>query len=191
MLTLVLGGRRSGKSLWAENEALKLPAQKRLYLATAKGLEENGLPDASMQARIEAHRARRGPDWQTLEEPLYLVQRLEQEAEFDVLLLDCVSVWLSNLMLAGLSDEAVLKAGDNLARFLAQRAKGDLPRGQSTATPCPKQIFVVSNEVGLGVAPATELGNRFCDLAGSLNQCLARAAQRVVFIAAGLPLALK
>lgn len=196
MLTLILGGRRSGKSLWAENEALSLPCQRRLYLATASGLGADGSIDASMQARIAAHRARRGPDWLTLEEPLHLLRRLKQEAAFDLLFVDCVSVWLSNLMLQGFTDTAILDEVEALTVFLEQlsqrdQAGGILSQGDCCKTNVACPVFLISNEVGLGVASSTALGNRFCDLAGLANQRLARAAHRVIFVAAGLPLVLK
>ncbi len=195
MFTLVLGGRRSGKSVWAENKALALLQSlsggcgKMLYIATAPP----PLPgDNAMQARINEHQERRktqaGPGcaWITLEEPLNLLACLQRQfgegtassttKGYDLVLIDCISLWLFNLMQENRSDFYILQRVEELAGFLSGLA---LPS------------FVISNEVGLGVAPTTELGNRFCDLAGRVNQLLAKKARQVVFVAAGLPLYLK
>ena len=166
-VTLVLGGARSGKSLHAEGLVESQPGAC-IYLATS----EPG--DAEMAARIREHQARRGPRWQTLEEPLDLVGALARSATAEgAVLVDCLTLWLSNLMGAerDLADESA-------------RLVGAL---EGLAGP----VVFVSNEVGLGVHPANALARRFVDHAGSLHQALAEAAQSVVFVTAGLPLQLK
>jgi len=165
-LTLVLGGARSGKSRYAESLIAARGA--RLYLATA----EPG--DAEMAARIAAHRARRGTGWTTVEAPLALVDALARHARADrPILVDCLTLWLSNLMLAGRDLEA---EGRALVAALAGLAG---------------PVVLVANEVGYGIVPDNALARRFRDAAGQLNQAVAAACQRVVLVAAGLPLVLK
>jgi len=166
-LVFVLGGARSGKSQYAENliASAGLPA---LYIATAEAR------DGEMQARIAAHRARRGTRWTTIEEPLELVNCLLGAAEREPpILVDCLTLWLANLM------GAERDIGFEIERLLAA-----LPRLRAP-------VIMVTNEVGLGVVPENELARRFRDHAGQLNQRIAALSDRVVFMAAGLPLALK
>ena len=164
-LTLVLGGARSGKSRCAENLIATLPPPW-LYVATAEAGDEE------MAARISAHRARRGPDWRTIEAPRHLVAALEK-VETTPVLVDCLTLWLSNLMLAGIDLEAETT---HLENALA-------------AATAP--VVLVSNEVGSGIVPDHPLGRKFRDLQGVLNQRIAARADRVVLMVAGLPLALK
>jgi len=165
-VTLVLGGARSGKSAYAE--ALVEAVGRGLYLATAEG------GDAEMAERIRRHRQRRGQSWVTVEEPLDLAGALKRHAAPDrPILVDCLTLWLSNVMAAGRDPE-----GEAVA----------LADGISTLV---GPVVLVSNEVGLGLVPETPLGRAFRDHAGRLNQTIARKADRVVFIAAGLPLILK
>lgn len=166
-LTLVLGGARSGKSLWAEDFVLG-HAEHAIYLAT--GTAE----DAEMSQRILDHRARRGAQWTTIEEPLDLptiLARLD-DAKSPVLI-DCLTLWLANLMAAG--------------RDLA----GETTRLLGAIGARPNACVAVSNEVGLGIVPNNALARAFRDAAGRMNQTVAAAAEKVVFVAAGLPLALK
>jgi adenosylcobinamide kinase / adenosylcobinamide-phosphate guanylyltransferase len=165
--TLVLGGARSGKSRYAER-LVEAAAAGGTYCATAEAR------DAEMAARIARHQARRGPFWRTVEEPLALAAAIAAEAAPDrPLLIDCLTLWLSNLMLAGRPVEA-----ETEALVAALR----LARGP---------VVMVANEVGMGLVPQTPLGRRFRDAAGRLNQEVAATADRVVFVAAGLPLLLK
>ncbi len=165
-VTLVLGGARSGKSAYAE--ALIGSRTQAIYLATAEA------GDAEMQARIVTHQARRGSSWTTLEEPLELATVLVRATtEGRPVLVDCLTLWLSNLMLANRPIDAATDA------LLVALPRLGAP------------VVFVSNEVGLGIVPDNPLGRTFRDAAGRLNQAVARAADRVVFIAAGLPLVLK
>jgi adenosylcobinamide kinase/adenosylcobinamide-phosphate guanylyltransferase len=165
--TLVLGGARSGKSAFAE-KLIGASGLKPVYLATATA------GDDEMSARIAHHRARRAEGWTTIEEPLALTEALSRQAALGrAVLVDCLTLWLSNLMLAERDPERESRA---LAGFL-----------QAT----PHLIILVSNEVGLGLVPETPLGRRFRDAQGRLNQVVAAAVANVVFIAAGLPLWLK
>ena len=164
---LVLGGARSGKSAYAQSLA-ETCASERLYLATAAAGDEE------MAARIARHRADRGQGWTTLEEPLEVASALAAEARPGrVVVVDCLTLWLSNLMLAGREPAAAI-AG-------LARAIGDL------AGP----VILVSNEVGLGIVPEHRLGREFRDWQGRANREIAQACDAAVFIAAGLPVQLK
>ena len=164
---LVLGGARSGKSAYAERLVAESGLD-RVYVATG----EPG--DSEMAERIAHHRSRRGGSWRTIEEPTRLEEVLQGEAgEGRAVLVDCLTLWLSNLLLAG----ADVEARSRRLSMLMSRLPG--------------LLVLVSNEVGLGVVPDTPLGRRFRDVQGRLNQAVAQAADRVVFVAAGLPLVLK
>jgi adenosylcobinamide kinase / adenosylcobinamide-phosphate guanylyltransferase len=166
-VTLVLGGARSGKSRYAEC-VVEGAAACGTYCATAEA------GDAEMAQRIAVHRARRRSFWHTIEEPLALAPVIAAEASpARPLLIDCLTLWLSNLMLAERPIE-----GETEALCAALRL---------AAGP----VMLVANEVGMGLVPETPLGRRFRDAAGHLNQQIAALADRVVFVAAGLPLALK
>ncbi len=167
VLTLVLGGARSGKSAYAERLAECTPAPW-TYIATAEA------GDGEMTARIRDHQSRRGPDWTTIEAPLDLGDALEAvPADCGAVLIDCLTLWLSNLMAV---DADIDAAGEELVQTLSAVAQ---------------PVVLVSNEVGLGIVPDNALARDFRDHAGRLNQRLAQAAGFVVFIAAGLPLYLK
>ena len=168
-LMLILGGARSGKSRYAEGLIAALPPVWNppwIYVATA----EPG--DEEMRARIAAHRARRGPSWQTVEAPQELAEAviLAQPAP---VLVDCLTLWLSNLMLIDADIEAETVR---------------LERALEAAT---APVVLVSNEVGSGIVPEHPLGRSFRDLQGALNQRIAARADRVVLMVAGLPLAVK
>jgi adenosylcobinamide kinase / adenosylcobinamide-phosphate guanylyltransferase len=171
-LALVLGGARSGKSRHAE-AMIEGAAASAIYLATAEARDDE------MKERIRRHRERRaaspsGTRWETVEEPLDLVARLAETAHPErPILVDCLTLWLSNLMLAGLDVAAETR-----------RLIEALPR---LAGP----IALVANEVGLGIVPENALAREFRDRAGELNQALAAIAGRVVLMTAGLPLLLK
>jgi adenosylcobinamide kinase/adenosylcobinamide-phosphate guanylyltransferase len=165
-LTFVLGGARSGKSAHAE-ALIEMQPSPWLYLATAQAF------DGEMEQRIAAHRARRGNDWQTIDAPHDLAGALNATADGVPLLLDCLTLWLSNRMLAEADVEG---ESAELAEVLSQ------PRGP---------WIVVSNEVGLGIVPDNALARQFRDAAGRLNQQVAAVADEVVFMVAGLPMKVK
>ncbi|MBL8895683.1 MAG: bifunctional adenosylcobinamide kinase/adenosylcobinamide-phosphate guanylyltransferase [Rhizobiales bacterium] len=164
---LVLGGARSGKSAYAEARAQACLGDK-LYIATAEAT------DAEMAERIRHHQERRGAGWRTLEAPLDLADTLRQHDASDrVVLIDCVTVWINNLMF---HDRAIEPAVAELCAALAD------VRGQ---------VVIVSNEVGFGIVPENALARRFRDLAGRTNQAIAAVADEVVLVVAGLPLTVK
>lgn len=164
---LLLGGARSGKSRRALELALDA-GTKPVFIATAEAL------DAEMSDRIAKHKDERGAQWSTIEAPLDIVKAIGAAAQVgDVCLVDCLTLWLSNLM------HHQLDVSDETERLC------DL----IIATPIP--IILVSNEVGMGLVPETPLGRAFRDEQGRLNQAVARVCDRVEFVAAGLPLTLK
>jgi adenosylcobinamide kinase / adenosylcobinamide-phosphate guanylyltransferase len=168
MKTLILGGVRSGKSRLAEEMAAASGAVS--YLATAAA------GDAEMRARIAAHQARRPPDWHSHEEPIELAQALRQQARADAcLLVDCLSLWVTNLLLAA-DPASVEREIDALLEFLPV---------------CPGELILVSTESNLGVVPLGELSRRYCDRLGLLHQEVARRCERVILTVAGLPHYLK
>lgn len=169
MHTLILGGARSGKSALAERLATQSGCDV-IYIATSQP------GDDEMATRIAHHRARRPAHWGCVEEPLALADTLRLHARDDrILLVDCLTLWLSNLL--GEADPA---------RFIAER-----DALLATLPTLPGKVLLVSNEVGLGVVPMGELARRFVDEAGRLHQALAAQCDRVLFVAAGLPLTLK
>ena len=161
----MLGGARSGKSRYAESLVTALPPPW-LYVATAEA------GDSEMVARVAAHQARRGPSWTTIETPRNVAETLGTHADTPTLV-DGLTLWLSNVMLADADVDAEIEQLDEaLARAAAP-------------------IVLVANEVGFGIVPDSALGRRFRDLQGLLNQRIAARADRVVLVVAGLPLTLK
>lgn len=165
-LTLVLGGAASGKTAWAERLVLGSGCDP-VYLATAQAW------DLEMQDKIDRHRKQRGERWHTVEAPLDPVPALTMAGNGQAVLLDCATLWLSNIMLAERDPETQT---DGLLRALAL---------------CPAPVVVVSNEVGAGIVPDNALARRFRQAQGELNQKLAAEAGLVVAVMAGLPLVLK
>lgn len=166
LLTLVLGGARSGKSRYAESLITALPSPW-IYVATAEAR------DAEMADRIAAHRVRRKAGWQTIEAPNDLAGALASAPKGAPILVDCLTLWLSNRMLAEVDIDAEVS-----------RLEDAMARHAGTAV-------LVANEVGFGIVPDNALARRFRDLQGSLNQRLAARADHVVLVVAGLPLIVK
>lgn len=172
MITLVLGGARSGKSRYSEqlgHDWLKAnPNGERLYIATCQAFDDE------MSNRIDKHKEQRGDNWTTIEEPFQLSDCLTRDARKPrFVLVDCLTLWLTNHLLA---ENAIDQKISDLCNALS-KADGD--------------IVLVSNEVGLGIVPENKLARQFRDHAGICNQRVAEIADRVVFIAAGLPLVMK
>ncbi|MCK1715392.1 MULTISPECIES: bifunctional adenosylcobinamide kinase/adenosylcobinamide-phosphate guanylyltransferase [unclassified Bradyrhizobium] len=163
---LITGGARSGKSKRAEARARAFPGRP-VYVATAEAL------DAEMEERIATHRARRGTDWIEREVPLNLAQALVATDGGGARLVDCLTLWLSNL----------LHAERDWEREVTELA-GALPRFKSP-------VVFVTNEVGLGIVPDNALARSFRDAAGIMNQIIADVADEVEFVVAGLPMRLK
>ena len=165
-LTLVLGGARSGKSRHAEALIEALPAPW-AYIATAQAYDDE------MRARIAEHRARRSQDWLTIDAPLTLPEAIRAIPAGQPVLVDCLTLWLTNIMLA---EHDIPAASRDLVEACVR----------STAP-----VVLVSNEVGLGIVPDNALARRFRDDAGRLNQKVAAAADEVLFMVSGLPMKVK
>lgn len=185
MRELILGGARSGKSLLAEKraqESAEIRGLNVIYLATAQAL------DSEMARRVAHHRARRPTEWGCVEETLHLPQRLRELAAPDTcLLVDCLTLWLSNLLFAGQAASQA-EAGEAI----------DCPlfREQTTALidtlpQLPGHVILVSNEVGWGIVPMHPVSRLFADEQGRLNQRVAAVCDQVTLVAAGLPVTLK
>lgn len=169
--TLIIGGARSGKSAFALKRG-KAFGGRRIFVATARST------DAEMETRIRMHKSQRGAEWETREEPLDLVSLLSSlPANTDVVVVDCITLFLSNLMVEKrYSESDLMREMDLLGSALGK---------------CPFPVIAVTNEVGTGLVPADVLGRRFRDISGMVNQHLAREAEEVFLMAAGIPLCIK
>ncbi|MDA8079633.1 MAG: bifunctional adenosylcobinamide kinase/adenosylcobinamide-phosphate guanylyltransferase [Nitrospiraceae bacterium] len=168
-IVFVTGGARSGKSSFALRQAEGMPGRK-AFIATAEAVDDE------MEDRIRRHREERSGEWKTFEEPRHIAAALRRAAEsHDVIIIDCLTIWLSNMLCAG-SD-----IGEKTADLTAA-----LQEARHTAS-----VFIVSNEVGMGIVPAHELARRFRDEAGRLNREIAEIADAVYLTVSGLPVKLK
>jgi adenosyl cobinamide kinase/adenosyl cobinamide phosphate guanylyltransferase len=164
VLTLILGGARSGKS----TRALSLAEGRVLFVATAEALDEE------MAARIAAHKAERPAEWDTLEEPREMARELRARGdEYDIIVIDCLTLWVGNL----------IEGGGTPAEWVAPLLAA-YRTGRS-------DWVVISNEVGLGLVPDNPLGRRYRDALGTVNQLVAEAADRVTLMVAGIPVPIK
>jgi len=166
-----IGGCRSGKSRQALEMADGFPGNKRVFIATC-------IPrDDEMHQRVEQHQRQRSRNWQTVEAPIHLPQAIvERSRQADVLLVDCLTLWISNLML---ETEPDAKIPDQVNRLIQAFESADCP------------VMLVSNEVGSGIVPENKLARRFRDLVGAANQAVAEHADRVVWMVAGIPVSIK
>jgi len=170
-IVFITGGARSGKSSFALKEASSVPGRK-VFIATAEAV------DLEMKERIERHRTDRGTGWETYEEPLHVSKAIEETSHtYDVLVLDCLTIWLSNVMWA---DSDVHREIENLISSIKKFSCS------SSAT-----LFIVSNEVGMGIVPVNEMARKFRDLAGTLNQKVAEVSGEVYWTVAGIPVKIK
>jgi adenosylcobinamide kinase/adenosylcobinamide-phosphate guanylyltransferase len=178
--TLILGGARSGKSAYAERLAAQ-SGKRVTVIATAQA------GDSEMRSRIALHRERRDPQWTTVEEPLALGDAIARSVAAErVVLVDCLTVWLSNLLFSETKDFPEIGKIEPPPAFGMQRANLLQSLEQDAG-----DLILVSNEVGLGIVPMGAVSRWFVDEAGRLNQAVAAHCDRVVFVAAGLPLVLK
>jgi adenosylcobinamide kinase/adenosylcobinamide-phosphate guanylyltransferase len=176
LLTFVTGGSRSGKSGFAEMRAEELAdlcSRTPIYFATAEAL------DTEMVERIALHREGRGERWQTVEVPVDPASELLKTEPGSVVVLDCITLWVSNLMGSGLADADIM---ERATAFFSTCA---------VAVEAGSSVFLVSNEVGSGIVPDNPVSRRFRDLAGKINAAAAHAADEAYLIVAGLPLKLK
>ncbi len=195
-IIFILGGARSGKSTYALKEASKFSGKK-VYIATAEALDEE------MKERIEKHKRERGKDWDAYEEPLKISDIIKKiEGNYSVIVIDCLTLWHSNVIHAGLNIETEIE------HFISSLATIHSPTNQPyfnktmkiipTHPPLLKGgggdyqvIYIVSNEVGTGIVPENEMSRRFRDMAGLLNQKIAEVADKVYMVVAGIPVKIK
>jgi adenosylcobinamide kinase/adenosylcobinamide-phosphate guanylyltransferase len=168
-IIFILGGARSGKSTYALELAKKY--KRVAFIATCQGR------DLEMRQRILKHKNSRPKDWETFEEPEALADLLAKIGNsFDCIIIDCLTLLVSNLILAGEKEGKILNKFTEILRQLKKKKAA---------------VIMVSNEVGLGIVPATKLGRDFRDIAGKINQAAGQSADRVIFMAAGLPMEIK
>jgi adenosylcobinamide kinase/adenosylcobinamide-phosphate guanylyltransferase len=169
-MIFVTGGCRSGKSRYALHYANQ-HFSKKLFLATCEVLDEE------MAQRIENHKKMRGPEWHTVEEPVDIIDRIKNEAaDSEVILIDCLTLWLYNLLMKWDNDLRIMEETETLIDTLK---KSDA------------SFILVSNEVGMGIVPADPLSRRYRDLLGTMNQRIAEALDTVIFMVSGMPIFLK
>jgi len=169
-MIFITGGCRSGKSRYALDYANR-HFSKKLFLATSEALDEE------MARRIENHKKVRGPEWQTIEEPVEIVNKInEHGTDGKVILIDCLTLWLNNLLMKWDNDPRIMEETERLIDSLKKS---------------PTSSILVSNEVGMGIVPADPLSRRYRDLLGAMNQKIAEALDTVIFMVSGIPLFLK
>jgi adenosylcobinamide kinase/adenosylcobinamide-phosphate guanylyltransferase len=169
-MILITGGCRSGKSRFALDYANQY-FSKKLYLATCEALDEE------MAQRIEHHQKMRSPEWQTIEEPIEIVNKIRRYGdEVDVILLDCITLWLSNLLMRRKNDSEIMEEVSRLIDTMEEKRTSSI---------------LVSNEVGLGIVPVDPLSRRFRDLSGMANQKIAEVVNTVILMVSGIPIFLK
>lgn len=174
-LIFITGGARCGKSVFAEKLALEFGTPL-CYLATAQAL------DNEMEDRVKLHRGRRGEQWHTLEEPLDLPRALKEcDGRYQAVLVDCITLWLSNLLFEYERQEADIE----------ERIMADVRQLADSLQEMTTPVILVSNEVGMGIVPENRLARLYRDIAGKANQLLAAAADEVHLVVSGIPLQLK
>ncbi|OGR20377.1 MAG: bifunctional adenosylcobinamide kinase/adenosylcobinamide-phosphate guanylyltransferase [Desulfobacula sp. RIFOXYA12_FULL_46_16] len=170
-ITFVIGGCRSGKSSFALNQANKTAKKDKYFIATSQPL------DPEMEKRVEKHQKERGKDWQTIEEPILIHEIVnEYSGKADVILIDCLTLWLSNLLYHSYDTDGILEILNLFEKALLR---------------CECPVFLVSNEVGQGIVPESKLAREFRDLAGMIHQRMAKISDRVVMTVAGIDVEIK
>lgn len=184
-IIFIIGGARSGKSSFALKEASTIPGKK-AYIATAEAL------DSEMKVRIERHKKDRGNNWDTYEEPLKIIDILSDiKTKYDVVVIDCLTLWLSNLVIRTQNTEIRTQIiEDNIKEFLdaLSRFKDSSVWALGSGV-C--SLYVISNEVGMGIVPDNEMAREFRDMTGVLNQKIAEMADEVYLVTAGIPVKIK
>lgn len=171
MITFIIGGMKSGKSNFALKEAEKLSCENFYFIATAKAV------DREMRDRIEKHKKQRHSKWITIEEPFDLAGALNQIPENSAVIIDCLTAWITNLLVENFNIDEFTES------FLNSLNSGKIKKNT--------HIFIVSNETGLGIIPTTELGRKFIDLAGIINQRVMENADKAYLLVAGMPIKIK
>ena len=170
-ITFVIGGCRSGKSSFALDQANKIIGKNKYFIATS-------VPrDSEMEKRVDKHQQERGQDWNTIEEPIKIYEKINQYSlKADVILVDCLTLWLSNLLFHPYNPTQIDTAIKHLEDSLGH---------------CHCPVFLVSNEVGCGIVPENKLARQFRDFAGMVNQRIAKVADKVVMTIAGIDVQIK
>jgi len=169
-MIFITGGCRSGKSRYALQYANR-HFSKKLFLATCEVLDEE------MARRVENHKKVRGPEWTTIEEPVDIIKEIREcRRDEEVILIDCLTLWLYNLLMKWDNDLRIIDETEKLIGIIKQS---------------PTSIILVSNEVGMGIVPADPLSRRYRDLLGMMNQRIAEALDTVIFMVSGIPIFLK
>ncbi len=179
-LIFIIGGCRSGKSAYALKLAESIKG-KRVYLATGEPLDDE------MIKRIKKHKKGRGRNWITIEEPINIVDVIKKNKKCNIILLDCLTLWISNMMCR----EARVKAATHPQGWVGSRVKKDIIEFITACKKTKASIIIVSNEVGLGIVPDNPLARNFRDIAGYANQSIAKKADEVYFVISGIPMRLK
>lgn len=170
-ITFVIGGCRSGKSSYALDQANCLKRENKYYIATSVPT------DNEMEKRVEKHQSERGQDWQTIEEAVNIHKVIEQySSQSSVVLVDCLTLWASNLLLSSFDTNQQEEAIQKLEKALEKT---------------DSRVFLVSNEVGMGIVPENKLARQFRDLAGLINQRVAKASDKVIMTVAGIDVQIK
>ena len=171
MITFFIGGCRSGKSSAALQWSEEIGADRKIFVATCQPY------DAEMQARIERHQRERDATWETIEEPFEIATIVHQHSTPEtVILVDCLTLWLTNIIIAEADDDTINSRIETLNKALLN---------------APGHVALVANEVGMGIVPDNAMSRRFRDWAGSLNQQIARCAHEVILTVAGIPVPIK
>jgi len=172
-IVFVIGGARSGKSSFALKEASRIKGRK-AYIATAEAIDDE------MKERIERHKKERGKEWDTYEEPLEIAKTINAiKDRYNVIVLDCLTMWVSNLMM----EDGKWKLEEQVKEFIYCLNGLNSLNGLN--------LYIISNEVGMGIVPDNKLSRQFRDLAGTLNQKVAEIANEVYLITAGIPVKIK
>lgn len=170
-ITFVIGGCRSGKSSFALDQANKVAKKDKYFIATSQPL------DPEMEKRVEKHQKERGKDWQTIEEPVLIHEIVnEYSGKAHVILIDCLTLWLSNLLYHSYDTDGILEILNQFEKAILR---------------CECPVFLVSNEVGQGIVPENKLAREFRDLAGMIHQRMAKLSDRVVMTVAGIAVEIK
>jgi adenosylcobinamide kinase / adenosylcobinamide-phosphate guanylyltransferase len=168
-IIFITGGARSGKSTYASRDASAVSGNK-AYIATAEALDEE------MRDRIENHKKQRGKDWHTYEEPLRIAEVIQEtDGKYTAIVIDCLTLWLSNIV------HSRLNINQEIAKLIETLRTADHT----------SHIYLVSNEVGMGIVPENEMARRFRDMAGILNQKVAEISDEVYLLVAGIPMKIK
>jgi len=189
-VAFVIGGVRSGKSSFALTEAMKFKGQK-AYIATGEALDDE------MRERIEKHKKDRGEEWDTIEEPLKIADVVSEiKDQYNLIVLDCLTMWLSNLFMieqqsSRAAEQQYIMVKQEVEKFLDTLKRYKEPDTTALRDYCSTALFIVSNEVGMGIVPDNALARRFRDLAGYLNQRVAEIADEVYLMISGIPLQVK